>query len=61
MWPFSDSEEGDREFITTNLPKVNNLDSKFKVVDTPEDDSDLPEKATDGGYVASIAARLNPG
>ena len=40
---------------------MTNLDSKFKVIDTPEDDTDLPEKASDGGYVASIAARLNPG
>ena len=61
LWPFSDSEEGDREFITTNLPNVKNLESKFKVLDTPKDDSDLPEYAADGGYVASIAAKLNPG
>ena len=61
LWPFSDSEEGDREFITTNLPNVTNLDSKFTVLDNPKDDSDLPEKAIDGGYVASIAAKFNPG
>ena len=61
LWPFSDSEEGDREFITTNLPNVKNLESKFRVLDTPKDDSDLPEYAADGGYVASIAAKLNPG
>ena len=60
MWPFCNAEEGDREFITTNIKKVENgpLEGKFIVTD---DDPDLPENAKDGGYIATEGAKFNPG